>query len=450
LIWFTFISSIGITSYFFSQHFAEDRLKSIDSQIEINANLIIDSPLVVSNPKDLNEAEEIIYEAMGGYRMGILIILKDLQDKLIYRNKNAENLEIDLHETTPWQFIEKEDNSIRVVCKVLKKKKRVLYFGMVVPQASLTNPFFDFITGWFGWVLFIASGAVSFLVSMILLAPLKRLSLYLNELTLHVEPKYLSQALLPQTYLPKSLEKARYGLFGQFDEFNHLLQSLREFLIQVTNSLKINVAHSARLAHELNTPLTIIKNEVTLLGREVPEKSKKKIELVNSEINRLGSFVHDYLTWAESLSSLKPDEVFAIKLENFVEDLKSRLESISSGRLNVVTMEKGVVVANSVDLEHVLLNLVQNALKYSPEQSPVELKIYENRIELSDQGPGIPPEVLNRLGEPFNLGEDNRGAQKKGSGLGLALVMLICKKYGWLFKFEKKMDGASIAVVFGG
>ncbi len=441
---------MGITSYFFSQHFAEDRLKSVDSQVEINANLIIDSPLVVSNPKDLNEAEEIIYDAMGGYRLGLVIILKDMQDKLIYRNKNAEVLELDLHETTPWQFIEKDDNYIRVHCKVMKKKKKVLYFGMVLPKAELTNPFFDFITGWFGWVLFVASGVVSFLVSIILLTPLKRVALYLNQLTHHVEPKYLSQALLPQTIFPKSIEKTRYGLFGQFDEFNRMLKSLQDFLIQVTTSLKINVAHSARLAHEMNTPLTIIKNEVNVLSRDLPEKSQKKVEQVNREISRLGNFVHDYLTWAESLSNLKPDEVFAIKLENFVEELKSRLESIASGRLHVTVLEKGVVVANSVDLEHVLLNLIQNALKYSPEGSPIEVKIYENKIEISDQGPGIPPEVIERLGEPFNLGKDNRGAQKKGSGLGLALVMLICKKYDWELKIESKPGGAAVSVVFGG
>ena len=85
-------------------------------------------------------------------------------------------------------------------------------------------------------------------------------------------------------------------------------------------------------------------------------------------------------------------------------------------------------------LQQVIRNLVDNALEYSPGGSRVEIVVQRGAIEVLDEGPGLPESVVRNLGTPFNRGRSpSSPTGREGHGLGLALVISHCRRYGWEF-----------------
>ncbi|HRO67549.1 MAG TPA: ATP-binding protein, partial [Pseudobdellovibrionaceae bacterium] len=82
-----------------------------------------------------------------------------------------------------------------------------------------------------------------------------------------------------------------------------------------------------------------------------------------------------------------------------------------------------------------LRNLAENALKYSPADRPVRMVVRAGEVVVRDEGKGLPRKVRAHLGTPFNRGS-TKGAEAGSSGLGLALVEAVCRRYHWAFSNE--------------
>ena len=98
---------------------------------------------------------------------------------------------------------------------------------------------------------------------------------------------------------------------------------------------------------------------------------------------------------------------------------------------------------NPIHLDQLLTNLISNALKYSPSTEKVWVKVEGNLVSVEDRGQGIPQSVLEKLGQPFNF---QRQEGIKGSGLGLAWVNTICKKYGWTLRITRDSGTTRVQV----
>jgi two-component system sensor histidine kinase QseC len=121
------------------------------------------------------------------------------------------------------------------------------------------------------------------------------------------------------------------------------------------------------------------------------------------------------------------------------------MSPISEGRLKIEGEASSVVIANHHDLEHLLQNLVTNALKYSPKDRDVLLNFKEDELTIQDFGPGIPKEVLEKIGSPFNTGAHR---SERATGLGLAWVHAIANKYDWQVQFVTTPEGTKIHIHF--
>jgi signal transduction histidine kinase len=295
--------------------------------------------------------------------------------------------------------------------------------------------------GSFGLFLVPLSALVAFILSGLLLRPLTHLAHYLQELTDNLDPKYFGSVALP-----KSLQKVVTGNFFKEDEFSRLVDSLKDFLTQVRSALKVSMAHSARLAHEFNTPLAILKNELGEFKKDAVTSQIDSIERLDFEITRLGRFVHEYLEWSENLTNLRATEVYAIRVDMVASEMQKRLGSLSDGRIQVISSKTGTIFANPTDLEHVILNLAENALKYSEKEVIVEIS--PDYVEVIDKGSGISDSVLKSLGDPFNIGTRHSREERRGTGLGLALVYLISKKYRWKIDFDTSPGGTRVKISF--
>ncbi len=198
----------------------------------------------------------------------------------------------------------------------------------------------------------------------------------------------------------------------------------------------------ANVSHELKTPITSIKGYVETLIETPPADSKgfnRFLGIINRQADRLDSIISDLL----SLSRLEKDtesggiELHSLPLFPLLDRTVRDLVTRNPGAEQIVTLNCGNklrAVINAPLIEQAVSNLLENALKYSPDDSPVTVSCdkdgNEVHIMVRDTGTGIASEHLPRIFERFYRVDKARSRKMGGTGLGLAIVKHICQAHG--------------------
>jgi two-component system, OmpR family, sensor histidine kinase KdpD len=204
----------------------------------------------------------------------------------------------------------------------------------------------------------------------------------------------------------------------------------------------------AAVSHDLRTPLTTIKGLAEELGRNGDDRAR----MIEVEADRLNRLVADLL----DLSRMRAGGFELVPEINAVEDLVgAALNQIGRmprvNELRVVTPED--VVLGYFDFVHslrALVNLLENALKYSPPGSPVQLLVERDEgfvhFRVIDQGPGIPRDEAQRIFEPF-VRASNVDRSAGGAGLGLSIAQGLAVQQGGTVRYEPQAAGGSIFIL---
>jgi two-component system, OmpR family, phosphate regulon sensor histidine kinase PhoR len=196
----------------------------------------------------------------------------------------------------------------------------------------------------------------------------------------------------------------------------------------------------ANVSHELRTPLSLIKGYVeTLLdgAKDNPEVETKFLQTIQRNSERLQFLIEDLLTISELESGRLKMNLQSVRLRSLVdrvlEDFKTQAESRRVALTNEVP--DLTARADSDRLQQVLGNLIGNAIKYGRSDGHVAVSGHlsaANSIELCvhDDGPGIPPEALERVFERFYRVDKARSREQGGTGLGLSIVKHIVQSHG--------------------
>ncbi|MEI9945686.1 MAG: ATP-binding protein [Chitinophagaceae bacterium] len=207
------------------------------------------------------------------------------------------------------------------------------------------------------------------------------------------------------------------------------------------------------LSHEFKTPVFAIQGYVdTLLqgALENPEVNKRFLEKAASNVERLTNLLNDL----DEISKLERGELNLLKQNFVIQDLvKEVFESISivAEQKNIrFSIKKGcesplIVFADKEKIRQVLLNLVENSIKYGKQNGTVTASMYNMDgkhilIELSDDGIGIPEKHLSRIFERFYRTEEGRSLDITGSGLGLAICKHIIEAHGQTIHVRSRED----------
>ena len=214
---------------------------------------------------------------------------------------------------------------------------------------------------------------------------------------------------------------------------------VEEALAQV---LRARTEFMADVSHELRTPLTVIRGnaEVGLeLGREGVHG--EVLEEIVRESGSLSRMVEDLLFLARSDSGSLPLDKETVPVARLLGGLAERAEALTRKRgtsLETMLSGEGRLRCDAQRIEQAVLVLVDNAVKYGPPGEPIALSSSTRQgellIEVSDRGPGIPPEELPRIFERFYRGEDP--PEESGSGLGLAIAKSIVEAHGGSLEIE--------------
>jgi len=222
------------------------------------------------------------------------------------------------------------------------------------------------------------------------------------------------------------------------------LQSIRA--LDEANRLKVELIST--LAHEMRTPLTSIKGFSTALLMEQvsfdPETRREFLQMIDSECDVLTDLIHDLLESSVIDAGLLRLECEPVLLPRLAESVVSEVARQSGQHRVLIDFPRAfpIVDADPARVTQVLRNLLDNALKYSPQGGIIVVRgqVGKGQVVLSvaDQGVGIAPADLNRLFEKFFRAESGLGRHVVGSGLGLPIAQAIVESHGGHIWAESK------------
>jgi two-component system phosphate regulon sensor histidine kinase PhoR len=196
----------------------------------------------------------------------------------------------------------------------------------------------------------------------------------------------------------------------------------------------------ANVSHELRTPLSLIKGYVeTLLdgARNNPEVAQRFLKIIERNTQRLDLLIQDLLT----ISALESERIKLALLPTNLRPLADKIFADLHARADIKNIQlinelpELTALADANRMDQVLANLVDNAIKYGRAQGRVTVggkMVDDHKIEIfvRDDGPGIPPEALDRVFERFYRVDKARSRDQGGTGLGLSIVKHIVQAHG--------------------
>jgi two-component system OmpR family sensor kinase len=220
------------------------------------------------------------------------------------------------------------------------------------------------------------------------------------------------------------------------DEIGELIRSFNQTLERMEKLFTSQQRFLADVSHELRTPLTVIKGNVDLM-RRMKTIDEESLTSIDQEANRLTRMVGDLLLLAQAESGKLPITLAPVELDTLLLEVYQEMHVLAHGRLQLKITEIDQVLVNGDRdrLKQVLLNLVANAIQYTPPGGDVFLSLgkvgEQARLIVRDTGPGIPTEDLPHIFERFYRTEKSRTrAKQPGFGLGLSIAYWIVNHHG--------------------
>jgi signal transduction histidine kinase len=195
----------------------------------------------------------------------------------------------------------------------------------------------------------------------------------------------------------------------------------------------------ADASHELRTPLTVLRGELesVVLNERLDPELRSSLQNVLEEVERLahtveGLFAISRLDAGEAQTEWVPFDL--AELATSTADQMSLLALDKKITINCEASEPVPVAGDRARMKQVVVNLLDNAIKYTPEDGAITLRVAaaENRawLEVTDTGIGIPPAALPRVFDRFFRVDQSRSQDPGGAGLGLSIVKSICTAHG--------------------
>lgn len=229
------------------------------------------------------------------------------------------------------------------------------------------------------------------------------------------------------------------------DEVGRLSAALHTMLDQLRQAREDQRQLAEDAGHELKTPLTSIRTNVTVLRRMdelIPEAQARLIDDLDSETKELVTLVNELVELASGQPSREPPE--RVDLANLAHRVADRARR-RGDRDVIVRADTAVVRGQPTSLERALGSLVDNAVKFAPGTEPIEIVVRSDRVTVLDRGPGIPQAETTQVFDRFYRASTARGLP--GSGLGLALVDKVARAHGGA-AFAEQRPGGGAAVGF--
>ncbi|MHC1740188.1 MAG: sensor histidine kinase [Anaerolineaceae bacterium] len=237
------------------------------------------------------------------------------------------------------------------------------------------------------------------------------------------------------------------------DEVGRLVMAFNKTLERLEKLFGSQQRFLADVSHELRTPLTVIKGNIGIIRKfGVDEESLQGIE---SEVDRLTRLVGDLLLLNQAESGVMSLDFVKVEIGTVLTEVMQQMSVLAGGKVKIqLTSFDQVIVNGDRDrLKQVFLNLISNAIAYTPKNGAIEVGLYKEEnwavFSVKDNGAGIPPEDLPHIFERFYRGDKSRKhTATSGFGLGLSIAKWITEKHGGRIEVNSQLNQGTEFKVF--
>ena len=244
----------------------------------------------------------------------------------------------------------------------------------------------------------------------------------------------------------------RLPIIHSGDELERLSLALNRMIDRLEEALAHNQRFSADASHELRTPLTIIHGELEAL-LEIPGLDTQTVEGISSaldESDRMSRIVHNLMTISRLDSGGERIEMRSVELSSVLKITLDHMSLLADEKAILVTCHAAApvwVTGDAMRLKQVIVNLVDNAIKYTPDGGRIEVSLQAQEeqavLSVADTGIGIPVESLPFVFDRFYRADKARSRESGGTGLGLAIVKAICTAHNGVVSVESSENKGS-------
>lgn len=235
------------------------------------------------------------------------------------------------------------------------------------------------------------------------------------------------------------------------DEVARLSRSFNSMTSALASSRELQQQLIADAGHELRTPLTSLRTNIELLtrseetGRPIPEADRKALlASVKAQMTELAALIGDLQELSRS-EGQRGERVQVISLEDTVEAALRRARLRGPELTITADIQPWYVRAEPAALERAVVNILDNAVKFSPEAGTIEVGLHDGVLTVRDHGPGIPAEELPYVFDRFWRSPSARALP--GSGLGLSIVARTVEQAGGQVTLSHAEGGGTVATV---
>ncbi len=270
----------------------------------------------------------------------------------------------------------------------------------------------------------------------------------------------VSRALRPVDRLSQTAERMslqdltlRLPVVPSGDALERLANSFNNMLGRLRDSVQTSRRFLADASHELRTPLTVIKGELQELAGGAALTSTELRERVGSvleEVARLEHLVSGLLVLSRLDAGETRHEWVNVDLAELALNTAEQMRLMAEDRgieLELSGLKKAVIRGDQARLKQIVVNLLDNAIKFTPRGGKVTLRTVASDtgslLELSDTGIGIPPSSIPHVFDRFFRVDEARSREAGGAGLGLSIVKSICSLHGADIEVESRLERGS-------
>jgi len=250
--------------------------------------------------------------------------------------------------------------------------------------------------------------------------------------------------------------RERLPVTASGDELERLSISLNHMISRLEEAVHSSKRFVADASHELRTPLTVLRGELesVMAEREIKPHLRETLGSLLEEVDRLAGIVEGLL----ALSRLDAGEARAewalVDLAELVTTTADQMSLLAEDKSITVLRDAGqpvMVRGDRARLKQLVVNLIDNAIKYTPNEGLVRLHVRahggEALLEVADTGVGIPADSLAHVFERFFRVERSRSREQGGAGLGLSIAKAICTAHGAVLEVDSAPEKGSRFVV---
>jgi signal transduction histidine kinase len=268
--------------------------------------------------------------------------------------------------------------------------------------------------------------------------------------------KIIDKILIPIKTITKSANFINVNNFtikidelNEENEINELIKAFNKMISRLKEGVEKIDNFNSDVSHELKTPISIIKGEIefTLKKPRDTENYINSLNIINEEINRIEEITTNLLLLTSYTKENIKETFTLINLDSVLLNIIDKYESVLKQKninLEIKELKNVKIQGNLTLIQTLFSNLIDNAIKYTPQHNSIFITLKDNEFYIRDEGIGIAKDKLQYIMDKFYRVDKSRNQKIKGYGLGLSIVKNIIELHNFKIDINSELNKGTV------